>query len=344
MPDASEGGWLKSDGTVIAPEDMTAAVIGFYGSVMLQVQAFEFGLAFLVALVERTASTEPKPVEFDKQMRALVEKWQEITQRLTAGQARNRLRGKVSDELIEYVKPLIDWRNFLAHRYLRIRMGQDGKGTPAMAVELINLGLQYRAAVQRLNDENQERVRALPKTEAPQGLPRRARRCDGANCGAGAKAPASDRRGKLMARPATGQVVVRERRTGRMFALRFRAYGDRQYVTLGTDAEGWTQQRAEVELQNVLADVRRGVWRPPHPEPAPPPVADPKRATGGQARDGARAPGRHPRSPSAARVAAAVLETQTEIARQLASLDEAGGWTAAGCGSVPPRTDPAQPL
>jgi integrase len=78
-----------------------------------------------------------------------------------------------------------------------------------------------------------------------------------------------------MARPGTGQVVVRERRAGRLFALRFRAYGNREYVTLGMDAEGWTQQRAEVELQNVLADVRRGVWRPPHPEPAPPPVADP---------------------------------------------------------------------
>jgi integrase len=77
-----------------------------------------------------------------------------------------------------------------------------------------------------------------------------------------------------MARPGTGQVVVRERRAGRLFALRFRAYGNREYVTLGMDAEGWTQQRAEVELQNVLADVRRGVWRPPDPEPAPP-VADP---------------------------------------------------------------------
>jgi integrase len=78
-----------------------------------------------------------------------------------------------------------------------------------------------------------------------------------------------------MARPATGQVVVRERRAGRLFALRFRAYGNREYVSLGMDAEGWTQHRADVELQNVLADVRRGVWRPPHPEPAPPAVADP---------------------------------------------------------------------
>lgn len=78
-----------------------------------------------------------------------------------------------------------------------------------------------------------------------------------------------------MARPAVGQVVVRQRKTVRVFALRFRAYGKREYVTLGTDADGWTAQRAEVELQNVLADVRRGVWRPPRPELAPPPATDP---------------------------------------------------------------------
>ncbi len=48
-----------------------------------------------------------------------------------------------------------------------------------------------------------------------------------------------------------------------MFALRFRAYGKRRYVTLGTREEGWDQARAEQELQNVLADVRRGIWREP---------------------------------------------------------------------------------
>ena len=36
----------------------------------------------------------------------------------------------------------------------------------------------------------------------------------------------------------------------------------RRYPTLGTKAEGWTQARAEEELQNVLADVRRGLWQP----------------------------------------------------------------------------------
>ncbi len=78
-----------------------------------------------------------------------------------------------------------------------------------------------------------------------------------------------------MARQATGQVLVRGRARGRVYGLRFRAYGERHYVTLGTDAEGWDRTRAEVELDNVLADVRRGIWRPPHPEPAPQPDKDP---------------------------------------------------------------------
>src|SRR5215210_2845523 len=78
-----------------------------------------------------------------------------------------------------------------------------------------------------------------------------------------------------MARKATGQGIVRQGKVGRTYALRFRAYGRRHFLTLGTDAEGWDRQRAEVELENVLADVRRGIWKPqersepvePTPEP-----------------------------------------------------------------------------
>jgi hypothetical protein len=33
-------------------------------------------------------------------------------------------------------------------------------------------------------------------------------------------------------------------------------------VTLGRPEEGWSQARAEAELENVLADVRRGIWKP----------------------------------------------------------------------------------
>jgi len=68
-----------------------------------------------------------------------------------------------------------------------------------------------------------------------------------------------------MGRAAKGEVIVHARRSGRTFALRFRAYGRRGYLTLGTAEEGWTRQTAKEELENVLADVRRGIWRPPEP-------------------------------------------------------------------------------
>jgi Phage integrase central domain len=72
-----------------------------------------------------------------------------------------------------------------------------------------------------------------------------------------------------MPRPATGQVVVDKRRQSPTYSLRFHAYGRRQYVTLGTAEDGWTQAKARTELENVLADVRRRIWRPPVAEPAP---------------------------------------------------------------------------
>lgn len=78
-----------------------------------------------------------------------------------------------------------------------------------------------------------------------------------------------------MARPATGQVVERPGKHDTAFALRFRAYGKRQYVTLGTKAEGWTSAKAEEELANILADVRRGIWQPHDPEPVEAPAEVP---------------------------------------------------------------------
>jgi integrase len=68
-----------------------------------------------------------------------------------------------------------------------------------------------------------------------------------------------------MGRKATGQVI--EPKDGRAWAIRFRAYGKRRYVALGSTEEGWNRQRAETELRHVLADVDRGIWRPHEPAP-----------------------------------------------------------------------------
>jgi integrase len=63
-------------------------------------------------------------------------------------------------------------------------------------------------------------------------------------------------------RPPAGSVVERNTKNGTTYALRFTANGSRQYVTLGSSRDGWSMARAEEELANVLADVRRGVWQP----------------------------------------------------------------------------------
>jgi integrase len=60
-----------------------------------------------------------------------------------------------------------------------------------------------------------------------------------------------------------GHVIERKWKAGRGYALRFVAYDQRRYLTLGLDKDGWTRKRAEEELANIMADVRRGIWIPP---------------------------------------------------------------------------------
>jgi len=63
-----------------------------------------------------------------------------------------------------------------------------------------------------------------------------------------------------MSRRSTGQVIERSGPRGKVFALRFHAYGERRYLTLGSPAEGWTRRRAREEMDDIHADVRRGIW------------------------------------------------------------------------------------
>lgn len=60
-----------------------------------------------------------------------------------------------------------------------------------------------------------------------------------------------------------GEVKERYWKSGRGYALRFWAYGERHYLTLGLERDGWSRRRAEEELKNIMADVRRGFWVPP---------------------------------------------------------------------------------
>ena len=79
-----------------------------------------------------------------------------------------------------------------------------------------------------------------------------------------------------MARTPRGQIIERKtKRGGRSYAVRFQTGGTRHFITLGNAADGWTRPKAEQELQNILADLRRGIWKAPVPEVVPDSDTDP---------------------------------------------------------------------
>ena len=75
-----------------------------------------------------------------------------------------------------------------------------------------------------------------------------------------------------MARPATGSVRSRVRNGRKQVTLRFSAYGERFELPAGTDDE----TRARARLDEILDQIKRGIWQPPRPsKPAPPRAAEP---------------------------------------------------------------------
>jgi integrase len=66
-------------------------------------------------------------------------------------------------------------------------------------------------------------------------------------------------------RRATGSTEAKPWSDGRTetWFIRVRQGGQRYRVKLGTNHEGWSIERAQVELERVLGQVERGTWQPP---------------------------------------------------------------------------------
>jgi integrase len=68
-----------------------------------------------------------------------------------------------------------------------------------------------------------------------------------------------------MAPRASGAIETHAWRDGRTVTIRarVRAYGRRYRIDFGTNHEGWSVERARVELDRILQQVERGTWEPP---------------------------------------------------------------------------------
>lgn len=63
-----------------------------------------------------------------------------------------------------------------------------------------------------------------------------------------------------------GSIVKRHRKRDSQYTygLRIRAYGERYWIPLGTEREGWNDVRAADRRDEIAALVSRGAWRPPN--------------------------------------------------------------------------------
>src|SRR6476646_6580248 len=67
-----------------------------------------------------------------------------------------------------------------------------------------------------------------------------------------------------MGRPAKGS-IVEPKKPGESWALRIPYNGERPYVTLGPEEDGWDREKVEKERDYIMEKVRRGEWKPPAP-------------------------------------------------------------------------------
>jgi hypothetical protein len=148
------------------------AVFAQYGQTMFMVQNFEHALAILVAVAETSKALESadptrrlSPTALHRELRTRTRRIVHLHHKATAAELRNEVKEKVDDEeLLGEIEPLIEWRTFLAHRYLLARLvdrkSNALKLTQAHLDELAELAVAFNSAVERLNARRRENSRA----------------------------------------------------------------------------------------------------------------------------------------------------------------------------------------
>jgi hypothetical protein len=108
---------------LIRPDlDPAERVFGQYGHVMLVVQTFEQHLGFL-SLWHRVGEEQGLT---RRNLEKTIVRFVHAMSRATASELRNSVADRLDDELLAEVSRLIEWRDVLAHRYLRERARPTG--------------------------------------------------------------------------------------------------------------------------------------------------------------------------------------------------------------------------
>jgi hypothetical protein len=142
-----------------------------YGATMAAVQFFETTLATLVIAIEADPETPSARWSDEQRARNI---WH-LLQRATASEMKQRLRGRFEPRFLEQIAALITWRDFLAHRYLRVRLFPESLtkpvADPSLIAELRDIRSAFREATNLCVKKVKERapeIAAQPDARAQQ--------------------------------------------------------------------------------------------------------------------------------------------------------------------------------
>jgi hypothetical protein len=138
-------------------------VMAIYGALMLEVQLFEMNVAVL-SLVAESDPERRSNASLRRQLDAAHRKSRHTFRRGSLSASRDRLKGKIDDDLLAEVDELLAYRNRLAHRFLIERMVAEGdprfKG--GTALEILEYARHFKATGRKVQKETERRTGVSP--------------------------------------------------------------------------------------------------------------------------------------------------------------------------------------
>ncbi|HEY5943628.1 MAG TPA: hypothetical protein VIT89_12315 [Solirubrobacterales bacterium] len=158
MADAAAG-----DSERVDPDGSTYDVMAIYGALMLEVQVFEMNVAVL-SLVAESDPERQSNASLRRQLDAAYRKSRHTFRRGSLSASRDRLKGRINEDLLAEVDEFLAHRNRLAHRFLIERMVVEGEprfkgGT---ALEILEYARHFKATGRRIQKETERRTRDSP--------------------------------------------------------------------------------------------------------------------------------------------------------------------------------------
>jgi hypothetical protein len=150
----------------VDPDSDAYHLNAIYGAVMGQVQSFEVVLAAL-ALALEADPTKTSNASLRRQIRKAIKTARHAFQSGSAAASRDRLKGRIDEDLYEVVDSLVSDRNRLAHSFL-VEQLIDVQGTtrfrPGTALQLVEYVTRFGAGTRRVVQLLEETTAGFPSS------------------------------------------------------------------------------------------------------------------------------------------------------------------------------------